>query len=138
MIQFVKKILQDPTARQFVRFVFVGMVNTLFGFTVYALLIWIGLPPQPALAISFVCGVIWNFFTHARFVFYNQNKLSRLPYYVLSYVIVYLFNAFSLQALLNAGLPPIVAQALLTPCAAILSFTLISKALTGRFPLIGK
>lgn len=132
----ISQLRHDPTMHQFIRFILIGVLNTAFGYCVFAILIWAGLSPQPALALAFVLGVIWNFFAHARFVF-GEGGLSRVPHYVLGYLVVYGFNALALKMLLSAGLTSLVAQALLAPVAAVLSFFLIAKALTGRFPIFG-
>ena len=124
---------RNGSAGQFGRFLVAGVVNTAFGLGIYTLLILAGTPPQPALAIAFVIGVLWNFMVHGRFVFASRG-ISRLPYYALAYVLTYAFNAFALQLLLRSGLGSILAQTILAPFAAMLSFVLISKALTGRFP----
>lgn len=133
---FLTRMRRDPTARQFIRFILIGVLNTAVGYAVFAALIWAGLPPQPALALAFVIGVMWNFFAHARYVF-GTTGLSRVPHYVLGYLVVYGFNAIALKLLLSAGLASLLAQAILAPVAAVLSFFLIAKALTGRFPIFG-
>ena len=130
----IKSMLSDPNARQFGKFLIVGVVNTAFGYLVFALLIWLGLAPQPALALAFVIGVAWNFLGHARFVF-GTRGFARVPHYVGSYLLVYGLNALALSQLLGAGVSSLVAQAILAPVAAVLSFFLIGKALTGRFPV---
>ena len=114
-------------------FALVGIVNTAFGYAVFSVLSLSGLPAQAALAISFVIGVLWNFMTHARIVF-DTKGFRKLPFYLLAYVMVYVFNAFSLEALLSTGLHPILAQGLLVLPAAVLAFILVSRALTDRFP----
>ncbi|WP_299901212.1 GtrA family protein [uncultured Ruegeria sp.] len=119
--------------QSFMLFALVGIVNTAFGYAVFSVLSLSGLPAQAALAISFVIGVLWNFMTHARIVF-DTKGFRKLPFYLLAYVIVYVFNAFSLEALLIAGLHPIFAQGLLVLPAAVLAFILVSRALTDRFP----
>jgi putative flippase GtrA len=125
------------TTRQFPRFVVIGVINTAFGLGVYTLLVLLGMPPQPALAVAFGIGVLWNFMLHGRFLF-GIRGFGRLPHYIAAYIVTYSFNALSLQALLAAGLGSILAQTLLAPVAAVLSFILISKALTGHFPALGR
>ncbi|WP_050605787.1 GtrA family protein [Ruegeria sp. 6PALISEP08] len=122
-----------PREKSFMRFALVGVLNTAFGYALFTALNLFGLPPQVALAISFSGGVLWNFMTHARLVF-GTKGFGRLPFYVLSYLLVYAFNALSLEGLLSAGLQPIVAQGILVLPAAILAFILISRVLTDRFP----
>jgi putative flippase GtrA len=116
------------TLRRFIRFVIVGVVNTAFGYGLYALLVLANAPPQIALFLSFFIGVLWNYFTTARFVF-QVSGFGRLPAYAACYVFVYALNAGSLHAALVAGIAPLIAQAILTPIAAILTFVLVSFAM---------
>lgn len=122
----------EPTVL-FARFVAVGIINTAFGYAVYAACILGGMAPQPALIFSFALGIVWNFFTTARLVFKHQG-FRRFPVYVLCYLLVYGLNAGGLHIALSMGFSALLAQALLMPFAAVLAFLLISIALTGRLP----
>lgn len=122
---------QDPTAGRWdriLRFLGAGAVNTLFGYAVFAVLILLGAAPQLALAVQFVLGVLWNFQVHGRYVFFVQGY-ARLPHYALSYVVIYIFNATLLWALLQGGLNPYAAQAVALGPTVVLSYILISRAL---------
>lgn len=125
-----------PDLWRFVKFLFVGVINTAFGFAAYAVLLWLGLPPQPALALSYVLGVLWNYGTHARIVF-GADGYRRLPLYALAYSALYGLNALALAAMLKTGLPPLWAQAVLVLPMAMLAFVLVSLVLTGRLPFRG-
>ena len=117
--------LDAATLRRFIRFVIVGVVNTAFGYGVYALLVLLSAPPQVALFLSFFIGVLWNYFTTARFVF-EVSGFGRLPAYAACYIFVYALNAGTLHAAIKSGIAPLVAQAILTPIAAIFTFVLVS------------
>ena len=121
---------------RFVKFLIVGLVNTVFGYAVYAALLWSGLHPQTALALAFAIGVAWNFLTHARIVF-RTDGLTRLPVYLVVYGTVYLINRWLLAAALGAGFDPYVAQGVLTLFMAVLTFLGVGAALTGRVPFLG-
>jgi len=131
------KALRPHTKGTFVRFLVIGVVNTAFGYLLFTLLLYVGLRPQPALAIAFAGGIIWNYFTHARLVF-GKRGLARLPLYVMAYLMIYGVNAGGLQALLAAGFAPAIAQGVLVPPMAILAYFLIGQVLTGRCPSAGK
>ncbi|OYX45551.1 MAG: hypothetical protein B7Z02_00915 [Rhodobacterales bacterium 32-67-9] len=123
-----------PDLWRFLKFLVVGVANTAFGFAVYAVLLRLfGLPWQWALALSYVLGVLWNFATHGRLVFGTQG-LSRLPAYVLAYVLLFFLNKWVLRALIAAGLSELWAQALLVFPMAMVAFVFVSLALTGRLP----
>ena len=92
------------TFGQFVRFVIVGLVNTGVGLALYAGFVRIlGWAPQPALAASFVLGVLWNYFSHARFVF-GAKGFGRLVPYALAYIVIYVLNAWALRQLFEIAL----------------------------------
>ncbi|MEO1109795.1 MAG: GtrA family protein [Pseudomonadota bacterium] len=110
------------------RFIGAGVINTLFGYAVFSILVWFGAHPQVALAVQFIVGVLWNFQVHGRFVFYVQGY-GRLPHYAVSYVIVYAFNAALLWALLQFGFDAYLAQAIALGPTVVLSYGLISRAL---------
>lgn len=112
--------------RRFIRFVLVGALNTLFGLGAYALLIWLGLPVWAALIGGNAAGVAFNFFTTGHLVFADV-ALARLPRFIAAYAGLYLFNYSAIRALLTMGAGPIVAQMLLTPIMAVLSFLIMSR-----------
>jgi putative flippase GtrA len=119
--------------QRFLRFLLTGLVNTAFGYGIYAALVLLGLPPQTALALAFIIGVLWNYAMHARFVF-GTRGYARLPAYGAVYVALYALNALALGAALRAGVAPLLAQAVLTVVMAGISFIAISLALTGSLP----
>ena len=117
----------------FLRFLIVGVLNTAFGYLLFGLFLWAGLRPQPALALAFASGVIWNYATHARLVF-GTRGLVQLPTYALAYLGLYGVNALGLQVLLGTGLSPFVAQGVVVLPVAMLAYVVIGRVLTGRFP----
>ena len=137
MTGLMQRFTGDSDKMRFVRFVLIGLVNTLVGYLIFVVFVVVGIPAQPALAAAFVLGVLWNYWTHARFVF-GQGEVSRLPVYGLAYFGIWAFNALALAGAQRAGLHPLMAQAALAPVAAVLSFFLIARVLTGRFPVFGK
>ncbi|MCV2870696.1 GtrA family protein [Defluviimonas sp. WL0050] len=127
---------ERPGLWRFVKFLFVGVVNTAFGWVIYALLLRIGgLPWQLSLALAYVIGVMWNFITHARIVFKTKG-FGRLPAYILAYVAAFALNKWVLSLLIAAGLSELWSQALLLPPMAIVTFFLISYVLTDEIPLV--
>lgn len=76
---------------QFIRFVFVGVLNTAFGFGVYCLMLFIGVPYWWATLISQILGVMFNFKTTGVLVFKNHN--NRLFFrFAICYVLAYFLN----------------------------------------------
>lgn len=85
------EIFHKYVKNKFIRFIFVGGLNTLFGYGVYCLMILIGLPYVWATLVAQVLGVLFNFITTGSLVFENSDK--RLIFkFVLSYIITYFIN----------------------------------------------
>ncbi|MGB0660314.1 MAG: GtrA family protein [Mangrovicoccus sp.] len=133
MIQKFQKLWADPEFRRLLRFLVVGVLNTVFGYAVFALLLALGLPPQPALILAFASGVAWNYHTHARLVFAAGGQ-GRFAPYGLVYLALYGLNAVMLEALLWAEIGAALAQAIYLPIGAGLSYVAIGRVLTERYP----
>ena len=114
----------DRARAQFIRFVVVGALNTVFGYAVFALLIMALMPPQPALLLTYVVGVIFNFWTTGRWVF-GHARLDAFPRFVFAYMIIYLFNSALFHGIGRLDAPPLVAQALCIPIVAVFAFFLL-------------
>ncbi|MFA9439820.1 GtrA family protein [Uliginosibacterium sp. sgz301328] len=113
----------DP---RFVRFLFVGVLNTLFGYGVYALCLFVGLHYAVATLLSTVLGVLFNFVTTGRLVFSSrENRL--LWRFALVYALLYLFNIACIGALQRLGMNAYWAGALMLFPMAVLAFVLNKK-----------
>lgn len=76
---------------KFIRFIFVGGINTLFGLGVYCLMILVGLSYIWATLISQVLGVFFNFMTTGTLVFENSDK-KLIFKFIISYILTYFIN----------------------------------------------
>lgn len=106
--------------RRFALFLATGGINTLFGYAAFALLIWLGTPNTPAVVLSTIAGVVFNFHTFRR-VFTAQG-LSRLPRFVGMYAVIMAINVGLLHLLARAGLNAYLAQALIVAAIVPCSF----------------
>lgn len=70
-----------------VRFFLSGVVNSIFGFTVYSFFIFIDLDPTIAVTLSMIIGVFFNYKTIKTFVFSDAHG-SRLMPFILCYVFI--------------------------------------------------
>jgi putative flippase GtrA len=79
------------TQQQLVKFIMVGGLNTLFGYSCYALFVYLGMPYPVALLLATCLGVLFNFKTTGKLVFASENNDYFLMF-VMVYGVVYLFN----------------------------------------------
>jgi putative flippase GtrA len=112
--------------RRFIKFLIVGVLNTLFGLAVYAILIRAGVPVWGALIGGNVAGIVFNFFTTGHLIF-SDAALSRLPRFVGAYLTCYAINYVAINLLVLLHFGAIESQAILTPAMAVLSYYLMSR-----------
>ncbi len=110
-----------------VRFLATGLLNTLFGYAVYAALIFAGLPYLLALLLATALGCIFNYVSYARMVFGGHRNYRVFAKFVVAYGAIYAVNA-GLLALLTRhwGLTPYLAQLLCLPLSVALSWILMN------------
>ncbi len=116
----------DLNTRRFIRFLFAGGVNTLFGFAVYSALILAGIAVWLALLAGTLLGTIFNFFTTGGYVFRDISR-ARVPRFVICYLILYGINFILLDGLSGWLDDKIIAQAILIIPMALLSFFLMAR-----------
>lgn len=111
------------TMSRFMRFLFVGALNTVFGYSVFAGGIFLGFAPMPALVVTYVVGVPFNYLTTGRLVFAHSAG-GAFARFVGAYVVIYFFNAACFKVVEHLGAGPLLAQALCIPVVAVFSFLL--------------
>lgn len=114
-----------------VRFGAIGIVNTLFGFTAYAFLVWTGLHYALAALLATIAGVLFNFVTTGGLVFDARPSAGRLVRFVMVYGALYLLNVAGLHLLIGTGLGPYAAALVLVVPMAFLSFLMMRTFVFG-------
>ena len=108
---------------QFIRFLFTGGINTLFGYTIYTLLILIHLHFSIASLCSAILGILFNFFTTGRIVFSNKDNKLIFKFFGV-YGILYLVNVFLLSLFNYIHMDMVLAGGILLLPIALLSYFL--------------
>ena len=89
--------------KTFMRFIFVGVLNTIIGYSVIMVLFHIiGLTYGVSYFLSYVIGVIISFFLNRQFVFFSKNHQLHeffrfLIAFFISYTISYIFLYFFVE-----------------------------------------
>jgi putative flippase GtrA len=88
---------------QLARFIAVGLLNTAFGYGIFAALLYLGLHYVIALFIATISGILFNFKTTGRLVFKsNSNRL--IFHFAGVYALIYAVHVCSLEILLGLGI----------------------------------
>lgn len=103
-----------------------GLVNTLFGYGLYALFLKLGMNMYAAQALSHVLGVVFNYFTYSRHAF--QGTQSSKARFILSYVFNYLLGLLAL-----AAAAVIIASPYLAGFAAVIIASIVNFFILNHF-----
>jgi putative flippase GtrA len=110
---------------QFIRFNFVGIVNTALAYAVYAALVFIGLNHFGALAADYAVGIVLSFVLNKRLTFRITGRASigMFARMVGSYVLLLALNTLMLWALVDkGGVNTYLGQVIALAVVVILSF----------------
>lgn len=112
---------------QLLRFLIVGGINTVFGYSVFSVLIWLGMRYPLAIGLATIAGVSFNFQSVGRLVFGGAPR-SRFWRFVGVYCLIYLLNLGGVRLLLAFGTNVYAANAIV-----LLPLSLIAFLLNRRF-----
>ena len=78
---------------EFIRFLFIGIINTIFYYALFSILIYFNFDYRLAVLIATAIGVFFSFRNFGKYVFDNQNK-SLIYRFVFNYILIYFFNIY--------------------------------------------
>ncbi len=119
IIGFINKIWSI----RFIRFLFVGGINTIFGYLVFSVLILLQIHYSIASLFATILGVLFNYFTTGRIVFHNSDPKLLIKFFGV-YGITYLINLFFLRIFDIYHVNMLIAGAILVLPIAVLSYFL--------------
>jgi len=126
----IKTLFVNFWEYKFFRFVVVGVVNTIFGYSLFALLIYLKFHYSIAVLISTIIGVLFNFKTTSRIVFKND-KNHLLFKFILVYVFTYFLNIGLIKLLIYTKLSMYLIGAICIVLMSVISF-LLNKVFVFR------
>lgn len=126
-------MMKQAWDNKFIRFLVVGGLNTLFGYSLFALLIFSGLHYSLAVFVSTALGVLFNFKTTGSIVFKHNNN-ALIFKFVLGYCVVYALNVGLLKVLNLLGFNMYAGGAMLLLPMALVSYFLNSRLVFRGHP----
>ena len=124
-ISFLKKITK-LFPNLFLKYFKIGILNTLFGFTLFSLLSFSKIDTWLVLFLSQVGGILFNFCTFGSFVF-NSLDINKLPKFILSNLIIYIMFLGALYILEGFVSNRIFALSIAVIPITIINFFILTK-----------
>lgn len=110
---------------EILRYLVAGVINTAFGYGLYAGLLWLGLGRYGAQAIGYVLGTGFNYVTYSRGVFRDAGP-AKLRF-ALSYAGNYLINLAGLALVSRLVANPYAAGAITTMGVVVLNYLVLRR-----------
>lgn len=108
------------------KFLVIGMVNTAFGYSIFAVLYLLTSSHRLAIVVATIVGVVFNFFTTGRLVFQNTSNALMFRF-ILGYVVSLSANFILLELLVRSGIHPLIAQILCLPPIVVLTYVINAR-----------
>ncbi|HIE88243.1 MAG TPA: GtrA family protein [Gammaproteobacteria bacterium] len=118
-----------------VKFLVVGAVNTVFGYSCYAGLLFIGLHYSLAALFGTLLGIAFNYLSTSRYVFNARSaSINRGIRFILVYCLHYFINILCLWLLEQRGFNPYLSGLILIIPMAIVSYLLLNHLVYNEKP----
>jgi putative flippase GtrA len=120
----IQAVRHNPNARQFVKFLLVGVMTTAINFAVFALLLANGVHYLPAATIAFVIATVNSYTFNRRWTFRaGAHRMSWLAKFTAVQLVGLSINLLVLAGLVEwFGLPELLAQLLANCCVVMTNF----------------
>lgn len=99
--------------RLLTRFLFIGVINTAFSYSIYCALIAMGNAFPIAGIVALALGVVWSFTTNGKLVF-QQKLQGRFLKYLATWGVVYIIYVLTIWVAIGLGLDVYLGGALAT------------------------
>ena len=118
---------------RFIKFIAVGIFNTIFSYALYAFFLFIGTSYIKALFYATIASVIFNYFSYGNMVFVGDKDWTMFFKFFISYLLIYSLNSFGLSILINYYfVNPYVGQVIcIVPCV-LMSWLLMNYLVFKR------
>jgi putative flippase GtrA len=117
-LKSIKKIYASST---FLRFVIVGVANTAFSYSTYALFLYLGLNFKIASLLSLIIGIVVSFKTQGSLVFKNKDNTLAFRF-IVAWLVIYPITIFLISMFIRLGFSSYAAGALCLPFNVALSY----------------
>ncbi len=109
--------------KQIINFILVGIVNTIFGYSIYALFLTLGFNYIWAVLFATILGILFNFKTIGKYVF-DSHKNNLIFKFFSVYAIVFIVNILIIKIFKTIGFDDYISGAFALIPSATVSFVL--------------
>ena len=109
------------------KFLITGLLNTIVGYSIYAIFIALSVPYLTALFLATIMGIFFNYFSFGHLVFKSKGSFIVFVKFAVTYSFIYFVNAIGLKVLITTfNVGAYFGQALCVPISVFLSWILMN------------
>jgi putative flippase GtrA len=102
-------------------FILIGIINTMFYYSLYILMLYLGASYFISAFFATACGIVLSYILFGKFVFYHRSFKSSIKF-ILVYFILYILNITLIAFFYNYVHNYYLGGLLATICCAVISF----------------
>jgi len=110
-------------AQQALKFLAVGLLNTIFGYSLYALFLFMGMSYSLALTGATALGILFNFKTIGKMVFKSSDNTLIIKFFLV-YIIIFFANLLLIKCFISIGINAYTSGIIVIIPLSIVSFIL--------------
>jgi len=118
--------------KHFLRYNLVGIINTLFGFTLIFLLMALGMDAKLSNLLGYMMGAILSYLLNSRYTFQTTPSLKDALKFFTILAVSYIINFLTLLTLLGQEMNPYIAQLVSGVVYTLSSFLLARRFVFGE------
>jgi len=92
--------LKELLSLEIIKFILVGVLNTLIGFIVFSILYFILKDEIFSLFLAYILGIVINFKTYSKYVFTSSDRQIFINF-IMIYLGIFLLNSLLLSLIIN-------------------------------------
>ncbi len=127
----LKILTKEAFGNQFFRFILASGANTVFGFLAFSFFVFLGFYYPIAVFFSTICGILFNFQTIGRFVFFSKNN-GLIFRFIGVYVATYLLFTAGVGTMIHLHMSAYIAGAIMVLPIGITSFLLNKRLVFNK------
>ncbi len=113
------------------RFVFIGVINTAFSYSIFAMLLFLGAGIEIGSLLTLMAGIFFSFHTQGTIVFRHKSFAAFIRF-VLAWAAIYVANLLFIHLLMGLGANSYLAVAIAMGPTVVISFFIQKLAVFRR------
>jgi putative flippase GtrA len=123
----------DIFTLKFLKYLATGLINTFFGYTIYAFFIFLDFQYQIAMLLATILGILFNYYSYNKITFKKPASWRIFKRYIYIYLFIFIVNSIALNLIMNYfSLSPYLGQLLCLPLVVFASWIFLNNWVYNR------